>query len=458
VTTIALLEALTFGLGRLADAATEADHRLCLLTGDRSIYTHELSRLDPDRLDVVDIDTTDIPACEAKLRALPDLAGLVSSTDTWAVPGAELAARLGLPGPDRETVQLLRDKGEARTRLHEHGLSLSAALAPDAIDQFPVILKDSAGTSSRAVWLARTREELNTALREAESTALKGHLVAEPYFAGPLYSAETITWQGRTRLLGVFSRQLSPEPRRREEAASFPVTLHIDLAEWIGHVLDTLGHQGFAHTEFILTTDGPQVVEVNARIGGALVGEALCRSLNTNVYTAMIDMAVGREPALLTQPLHPGPGIAFVLNYPTQPGILTDWTGLDRLADFPGAPEWYPTASPGDHIHHIDDQRGCTGILLTEGPTAETALHRALAAAGAITPITDPQGPGARLGNGLCARDRPRGPDQGGKGMSFSACEKGPADARGGAGAGGRGLPEWCDAGPAVPEQAKGLG
>ena len=34
VTTIALLEALTFGLGRLLDAATEAGHRLCLLTGE----------------------------------------------------------------------------------------------------------------------------------------------------------------------------------------------------------------------------------------------------------------------------------------------------------------------------------------------------------------------------------------------------------------------------------------
>jgi len=49
----------------------------------------------------------------------------------------------------------------------------------------------------------------------------------------------------------------------------------------------------------------------------------------------MIATAVGQEPALLTQPLDPGPGIGFVLLYPAQPGILTGWTGLDRLADFP---------------------------------------------------------------------------------------------------------------------------
>jgi L-amino acid ligase C-terminal domain 2/ATP-grasp domain len=397
VTTVALLEALTFGLGRLVDAATAAGHRLCLLTGDRAVYTHELSQLAPDQLDVIDIDTTDIEACEAALRDLPDLTGLINSTDTWALPGSELAARLGLPAPDLDTVRVLRDKGIVRVQLHKHGLSRSTAVSVDAIDQLPppVIIKDSAGTSSRAVWLARTPEEVHNALDQAKTTALKGHLIAEPYFSGPLYSAETITWQGRTRLLGVFSRQISPEPRRREEAAAFPIVLptieHTDLAQWIARVLGTLGHQGFAHTEFILTKDGPEVVEINARIGGALVGEALCRSLNTNVYSAMIAMAQGREPALLTESLGQGPGIAFVLNYPARPGTLTGWTGLDRLTDFPGTPEWYPTASPGDPINHVDDQRGCTGILLTEGPTAEIALHRALAAAGAITSITQTQ-------------------------------------------------------------------
>lgn len=396
MSTIALLEALTFGLGRLADAAAEAGHRLCLLTGDRSIYTHELSRLGPDRVAVIDIDTTDVPACEAALRAVPDLAGLVNSTDTWALPGAELAARLGLPGPDLDTARLLRDKGKVRARLHRHALSRSPAVPVAAVAELPlpVIVKDSAGTSSRAVWLVRTREELDDALRAAEAAPLKGHLVAEPYFAGPLYSAETITWEGRTRLLGVFSRQLSPHPRLREEAGAFPVVFppaeHAELTRWITQVLGVLGHQGFAHTEFVLTTDGPEVVEVNARIGGALAGEALCRALSTNVYTAMIATALGRRPELLTRPLASGPAVAIVLSYPMRPGTLTGWTGLDQLSHFPGAPEWYPTASPGDEIHHLDDQRGCTGILLAEGPTAELALHHALAAAGAVTPVTEP--------------------------------------------------------------------
>lgn len=389
--TVVLLEALTFGLGRLADAARAEGHDLVLLTGDRSIYTYELSRCG-DRVRVVDVDTTDVTACERALGNVPDLAGLISSTDTWALPGADLAARLGLPGPAPAAVRVLRDKAAVRAKLHEHGLSRSGPLDPNTAEAFPLVLKDSAGTSSRAVWLARSPAERDAALVQAAVTPLKGRLIAEPYFEGPLYSAETVTWQGETRLLGLLSRVMSPEPLRREEASGFPVafpdTDHAALADWISRVLRAAGHErGFAHTEFVLTATGPEVVEINARIGGALVGEALCRALGVNAYDAMVQIALDRRPGLLDGATGGGAATGFVVVYPREAGVLDGWTGLDRLPHLPGNPEWYPTASPGDVLEHLTDQRSGTGIVLAEGPTAELALHRAQAAAGGIIPV-----------------------------------------------------------------------
>ncbi|WP_331748543.1 ATP-grasp domain-containing protein [Streptomyces sp. NBC_00648] len=408
--TIAALEALTFGLGRLNEAARNAGHRLCLLTGDRSVYRHELARLAPGEVDIVDVDTTDEAACAAALADLPDLRGLINSTDTWSVPGADLAAKLGLPGPDPNAVRLLRDKSRVRSLLHAHGLSRGRALAVAADDEcaaaeilreigLPAILKDSAGTSSRNVWPVRDEEQLHTALAQAAGRSFNGRLFAEPYFSGPVYSAETLSWEDDTKLLGVLSRQMSPEPSVREEAAAFPVGLprpeHDLIEDWVGRVLKTAGHAtGFAHVEFVLTTEGPELVEINRRIGGALVGEALCRALGTNVYDAMVDTALGRRPALLDTAATPGPATGFVLVYPDRPGTLTGWTGLDGLSAFPGSPEWYPTAAPGQRMEHLSDQRGCTGIVLTEAATAELALHRALSAAGSIRPVVaaDPLG------------------------------------------------------------------
>ncbi|MBL1068784.1 ATP-grasp domain-containing protein [Streptomyces sp. 7-21] len=410
--TIAALEALTFGLGRMAEAARAAGHRLCLLTGDRSVYRHELAHLPPgarDALDIVDVDTGDRDACAAALAKLAP-SGLINSTDTWSVPGADLAAEFGLPGPDPASVRLLRDKLRVRELLRERGLTRVRALAvtpgPGAAaavrDQIglPAVLKDSAGTSSRSVWLVRDERELAGALAQAADAPLHGRLFAETYVPGPLYSAETLSWRGRTRLLGVLSRQLSPAPHVREEAAAFPVALpeaeRRRTEEWAGRVLAAAGHlDGFAHVEFVLTADGPELVEINRRIGGALVGEALCRSLGVNVYEALVDTALGRRPALLDGPGHTGPATGFVLIYPGQAGTLRGWSGLAELARFPGTPEWYPTRAPGDEVVHLADQRGCTGIVLAEGATAELALHRALSAAGSVRPVIAPQASGA---------------------------------------------------------------
>ncbi|MFJ1600412.1 ATP-grasp domain-containing protein [Streptomyces sp. NPDC088261] len=402
--TVVALEALSFGLARTAAAAAAAGHRLCLLTGDRSVYRHELDTLPPGTaLDVVDVDTFDVDATRRAFAAVPGVAGIINTTDTWSVPAAVLAAESGLPGPDPDSVRLLRDKARVRDLLHGRGLGKSPALrvAPDPASAaevlrtvgLPAVLKDAAGTSSRDVWVVRDEEALRTALGEAGQRALTGGLFAEPFLSGPLYSAETIGWGGESRLLGVLSRQTSREPAVREEAAAFPVVFPPgglgEIEEWVGRVLHTAGHHsGFAHVEFVLTSEGPQLVEINRRIGGALVGEALCLSLGTNVYEAMIEAALGVRPALMDARLaHTGPASGFVLVYADRPGVLTGWRGLEGLGDYPGGVRWFPTRAPGDAVRYVHDQRGCTGIVLAEGATAELALHRALSAAGGVRAV-----------------------------------------------------------------------
>lgn len=409
--TIAALEALSFGLGRTARAAHAAGHRFVLLTGDRSVYRHELATAaEADGIDVVDVDTFDPDAVRRALASMTDLAGLINTTDTWSAPAADLARELGLPGPDPEAVKLLRDKARVRQTLHRAGLSAgtslvvepradSAKLVREAVG-LPAVLKVSGGTSSRDVWIAHEEEGLREALAEAEERArarggqgLNGRLFAEPFLAGPLYSAETLSWEGYTRLLGVLSRQTSRRPAVREEAAAFPVALPDDelaaIERWVGDVLATAGHdQGFAHVEFVLTRRGPELVEINRRIGGALVAEAMCRTLDVNVYEALVDVTLGRRPRLLDAPLRPtGPAVAFVLVYADEPGVLDGWAGLEGLNAFPGEVSWYPVRAPGDAVQHVGDQRGCTGMVLAEAPTAELAQHRAWSAATTVRPV-----------------------------------------------------------------------
>ncbi|WPB95938.1 ATP-grasp domain-containing protein [Streptomyces malaysiensis] len=420
--TVVCLESLTFGLGHLVRAADALGERLRLLTRDRSYYAYELERIPADALDVVETDTFDADGVAKLLGLMSDLHGLISSTDTWTLVGADLAARYGLPGLDPAVLRLTRDKVVVRNRLYEAGLTRAAAFevvtseAADGLEPrelvlrdvgLPAVLKDSAGTGSQNVWLVRDKQELDRALNEAASRRLTGRLFAEPYFSGPVYSAETLTWAGRTRLLGVSSRLMSPEPRFREEVTAFPVAFPAErratLERWLGNVLAAIGYTDrFAHVEFALTTAGPEVVEINPRIGGALVGEGLCRALGVNVYEAMVEAALGRRPRLMDAELPGGPAVAFVLGYPSRPGVFTGVAGLDRLPDMPGSPAWYPVKRIGDPIEHLDDSRGYAGIVYAEGETAELATHSAVTAANALRVLTEsvPTATGPRTSGG----------------------------------------------------------
>ncbi|MYS54780.1 ATP-grasp domain-containing protein, partial [Streptomyces sp. SID6013] len=404
--TVACLESLTFGLGHLVRAADRLGERLLLLTRDPSYYAYELDRLPDGALDVVVTDTFDVERTADLLRRVPGLRGLISSTDTWTLAGAALTERLGLPSIDPAVLRLTRDKAAVRNRLHDAGLTRARAVEVADPDRearglllketgLPLVLKDTAGTGSQNVWLVRDKGELDAALTEASRRDLKGRLFAEPYFSGPVYSAETLTWDGRTRLLGVSSRLMSPEPQFREEITAFPVAFpgpqRTSLERWLDRVLAAIGYTDrFAHVEFVQTADGPEVVEVNPRIGGALVGEGMCRALGVNVYEAMIEAALGRRPRLMVGDLPGGPAVAFVLGYPAAPGVFSGVVGLDRLPGMPGTPAWYPVKQAGDLIEHLDDSRGYAGIVYAEAETAELATHRAVAAAGALRVLTDP--------------------------------------------------------------------
>ncbi|MFI1767650.1 ATP-grasp domain-containing protein [Streptomyces sp. NPDC020800] len=393
------LEWLQFGLGRLVSAAADEDLTVHLLTGDRSEYQHELASADGRRLVVHDVNTFDVGEVVDAAGRIGDVAGLVSTTDTWSLVALAARRELGLGGQDPESVRLVRDKARLRRRLYEHGLSRADgrpvadtddAAAVAARTGLPLIVKDSAGTGSQHVWLARTTDELSTVLNVAGRAPLRGRLTAEPYFLGPLYSMETLTWEGSTRLLAVSSRVLSPPPVFREEALALPVTLPGGMAEeaarWIERVLKAVGYtEGFAHTEFILTDQGFEVVEINPRLGGGLVGEGLCRALDVNAYAAFVDLALRRRPALLDEPLSPLRGAAHARLYAPRPGVFRGVEGARLLTGHPGSPAVRSALPDGAEVTTVTDQDGCVAVVSATGATSELALQNVLSAAGELS-------------------------------------------------------------------------
>jgi biotin carboxylase len=402
--TVVALEWLTYGLGRLADAARERGIDLTLLTCDPSVYRYEME--DAKRLsdvEVVMIDTFDNEAVVEYLRGESNLEGLISTTDAWSLLALDLYQEFGLAGQNRRSVMIARDKVRLRSRLHECGLTsapgrefhpLTVTKRDLASVPLPFVAKDSAGTGSRNIWTALASEDLDAILEGIHGAALRGALAVEPYFCGPLYSIETVSHAGETRVLGVNSRIMPPPPSFREDGNAFPVQFpdaeQAELARWIIDVLRAVEFtDGFAHTEFIVTRDGFEVVEINPRLGGGLIGETMSRSLGVNVYEAFLDLALGLRPRLLDAPLAQELAYAEADLYAPDLGTFRGIEGAELLSLHPGAPELYHAKYDGAVIVSTDDHRGGVGSVLASGATSELAMQNALAAVAKLRVVVE---------------------------------------------------------------------
>ncbi|WP_405984228.1 hypothetical protein [Streptomyces sp. NBC_00872] len=125
-------------------------------------------------------------------------------------------------------------------------------------------------------------------------------------------------------------------------------------------------------------------MEINSRMGGALIGESIRNSLGVDVHGAFIDLALGRRPALMDEPVDVKQGTAMVCIYAPRAGVFAGLEGMDLLDRHPGELEMYPVCFPGGTIVSTTDQRGAIAFLLARGDTAELAYHNAASAAGKI--------------------------------------------------------------------------
>jgi hypothetical protein len=389
--TLIAFEWMFFGIGHLADAAERRGARLHLLAPTPGIFSWDLRRsgLPGPVMHEVDIDDPD--QVERVLAGIGPIDGVVHPTEEGVTAALRVAADRGLAGQNPAAVRLVRDKMKLRQHLFDDGLSAGGSVPLEADgpgwDELtgllgaPFIVKDRAGSGSRHVWLVRTPQELAAIRRER----LPVRLLAEPFFVGPLYSAETISWNGETRLLGFSGRVLSPEPHFREEVFTFPVQFSAQrakrLEEWIKSVLTSISYtSGFAHTEFVITEDGFEVIEINPRIPGGPCGENFSDVLGADVYGAFIDMALGTRPQLLDEALEPLEGSAIAFLYPPHPGVFDRIEGAEFLDRHDGSIVLSQNRRQGERMDSVHDLWGAVGVISARGDTAEVATLNVLSA------------------------------------------------------------------------------
>ncbi|MFC4058968.1 ATP-grasp domain-containing protein [Planomonospora corallina] len=370
----------------LPRAIRDAGHRFTFLTRDLHHYLRAVPGAHPHPLlaadNVLTAETNDLPSLLPQVERLHDVLGFdgaLSSCDYYLPAVAEVAARLGLPGPSPEAVRRACRKDLTRAVLQDAGVPgprfATASSWEQAVEAatglgYPLVVKPVDLCAGMHVRKVRDEAELRAAFLALEGFPVNARgqrrmpiVLLEELLTGPEVSVETVSADGDVRVVGVTGKSLAGEPWFVESGHVFPAALDAGLAgqaaETAVAAVEALGlDRGVAHTELRLTPDGPALIEVNPRPAGNQITELVRRVTGIDLPMVHARLAAGQQPDLA--PVDTGvrsAAIAFLL--PEHAGRITAVHGTDGLTAAADVVDWsvrsagHQAGEPTSNNHYL---------------------------------------------------------------------------------------------------------
>lgn len=319
--------------------------------------------------------------------------GLLTWDETAVEATAEAAAALGLPQLSAEAARNCRDKYATRTLMSRAGLAavrhrlvttVDEAVAAAAEFGYPVVLKPRALAGSIGVTRAddegQVRAAFALAAGAAYATLPTGHgVLVEEFLDGEEISVDSVVHDGAVHVVHVARKRLGFAPYFEEVghlvAAPVAEPWAAEVRELVAGAHRVLGvTTGVTHAEVRLTTRGPRLIELNARLGGDLIPFISAFATGIDLVAAAAELSFGRLPDLA-----PTRGATAEVRF-----VYADSDGFARPLDLtaaaavPGIAHTAVLAEPGDQLLLPPRQAiPRLAALVAVGPD-ESACRRAL--------------------------------------------------------------------------------
>lgn len=313
-----------------------------------------------------------------------------SNSDHLQAETALAAHYFGVPGKDWRSCVTAKNKALTRRRLASVETVRSLRLAPGATVPeavpFPVVVKPAMGVASEDVVLARNPGEMSNAVSEIRGRRPDDVLVVEEYLDGPLHTLETLGDGRTTTVLGGFHTTLGPLPHFVEERLDWTLE---PPEEVLRHVLAALAEIGVGfgacHTEYVITRDGPRIIEINYRVIGDNCDFLLADLIDVPLFEWILRVHAGepldalRERGEVARHRH-GAAVSLVAD---RPGTVTAAPPkISYVTEGTSDPVrvWHePLREVGDRIELTRTNRDYLGVLRAIGPD-RTSVEAAIEA------------------------------------------------------------------------------
>ena len=239
------------------------------------------------------IDGPAMAAAAAALHREQPVSGVMCWDEGRIHATAHVARELGLRNGDPDVIWRLRDKAQTRAALDEAGVAQPRSVAVKTLDEalaaadrvgYPAILKPRGLGASLGVVRVDDAEELRRHFAFTRDVPAPDPVVystdqrvlVEECVVGEEISVDSVVQDGRVFPL-FLARKVVGFPPYAEEVGHYvdaadPLLADPVLTRAIQDIHTALGFlDGFTHTEFMLTASGPQLIEVNGRLGGDMI-------------------------------------------------------------------------------------------------------------------------------------------------------------------------------------------
>lgn len=323
-----------------------------------------------------------------RLASAENVEAIIAPGIDWPVGiAARVAERLGLPHPIAPAVA---NRAVSKQKQRE---ALAAANVPqpswhivsEPQDGLPVpsVVKAPDRQGQKGLTLVRSEQELPAAISRALEESRSGVAIIEELVDGPEVTVNAFSLRGEFHPLTVTDR-LTAEP------PAFGVALaHVWPSEAGGQAagvaeaaVSALGiENGPSYTQLRIGPDGPQVIEVAARLGGGHDAELAKLALGVDLNGLALQAAFGE--AIWSAALQPTPEVGgAVVRFLVPPeGVLQEVDGADEARAVEGVRDVRIYREPGHVFGEFRRGADRAGAVLAIGDSREEALQRSAEAA-----------------------------------------------------------------------------
>lgn len=318
-------------------------------------------------------------------------AAIFSNSDHLQTSTALAADYFGLPGKDWKTTYRAKNKAAMRIHLRDQGVDTlwhavvthENGLAELSDVPFPCVAKPREGVGSQLVRFCEDKDALITHCREVWRVEPGRAVLIEEYMAGELYTLETLGDGNDIAVLGGFHVALSPPPDFVEIEGRWGNWLTAEQRRTVLSQIRAVGVGfGSCHTEFVLSPQGPRIIEINYRTVGDHMEFMLEHTLGIALFEKILRLHLG-EP-LGTFPL--ADRVAAIRYFPA-----------DRAGELVSAPESFlrkdgdlrvefrSLRKPGEQIAITRSNKDYLGVLSASAPDAHALTTAMMQARGTLS-------------------------------------------------------------------------